>query len=109
MKGKPKRPHGEPDLVKIQLSVSVRKPKGYKITRKLLDAVALQWQETGTVPKGFKIRYVQWENPLREEPEDREPQYAFSKGDQADAYRTLHIRRLLRTVSIRLEKVGAHK
>jgi hypothetical protein len=108
-KPKPKRPHGEPDLVKIQLSVSVRKPKGYKITRQLLDAVALQWQETGTVPKGFKVRHIRWENPGREEAEDRKPRYAFSKSEQAEAHRSLNIRRLLHTVRLKLEKVGAHR
>jgi hypothetical protein len=103
------RRHGEPDLVEIQLSVSVRKPKGYKISRKLLDSAAAQWKETGIMPKGFRIRFIRWRNPEREEEEDRKWRYAFSSADQADAHRTLHLRRLLRPVQLRLGKVGASR
>lgn len=104
-----KRKHGEADLVEIQLSVTVHKPKGYKITRKLLDSAAAQWKETGTMPKGFHIRFTRWRNPERDDPEDRKWRYAFSVGDLADAHRTLHMRRLLHPVRLRLGKVGAHR
>jgi hypothetical protein len=53
------------EAVSLQLEIRVRKPKNVELTRSLLDAVVRQWANTGSAPRGMKIRIIDWKHPGR--------------------------------------------
>ncbi len=48
------------DAVALQLAITVRKPKGVKLTRDFLDEVVREWADSGDEPTGIKIRIIDW-------------------------------------------------
>ena len=54
------------DPLSVEISATIKKPKGFKITAKLIEQ-AVRWKlEHGLRnPKGFKLRIVSWTNPTR--------------------------------------------
>lgn len=52
-------------LVSIQLDIRVRRSKGTKITRALLDQAVSMWADTGANPRGFQIRIIDWKHGYR--------------------------------------------
>ena len=57
----------EPDPLSVQISIMVKRPKGVRITKNVLQE-AVQWKlkdKKHRDPPGFKIRIVSWTNPSR--------------------------------------------
>lgn len=51
---------GTSDAVSLQLEITAKVPRGYKLTQELLDEVVRGWAEDGEEPRGFRIRIIDW-------------------------------------------------
>lgn len=48
------------DAVALQLEITARVPRGYRLTQELLDSVVREWAEDGVSPDGIKIEIIDW-------------------------------------------------
>lgn len=48
------------EAIRVQIELTVRKPKGVELTSALVSQVLDRWVQRGTLPKGFKVKAVQW-------------------------------------------------
>lgn len=55
----------KPDPLSVQVSIKLRLPKGFRITKKVLNDAYLQWVETGELPPSMEIRGIFWKNGAR--------------------------------------------
>lgn len=51
------------DAVSLQLEITARVPKGYRLTQELLDQVVRDWAEEGDTPDGIDIKIIDWKRP----------------------------------------------
>lgn len=63
----PKGPR-KPDPLRIQVSMSVKRPRGFVVSRELMETAFKRWMDTGRTPKGFTVNAVIWQNPKRKDP-----------------------------------------
>lgn len=54
------------DPLSVEISATIKVPKGFKVTAKLIEQ-AVRWKLEHNLrnPKGFKLRIVSWTNPTR--------------------------------------------
>jgi hypothetical protein len=84
------------DRLTAEISIQVKRPKGVRITKKVLEQ-AIDWKLTHKNfpdPRGFKLRIVSWTNPTRN-PNVTNPENGFplnaprSYGSDRERWRTL--------------------
>ena len=61
---------GKPDPLSVQVSIKTRLPKGFRVTKKVLNEAYLQWVETGELPPSMEIKGIFWKNSARRSPLD---------------------------------------
>jgi hypothetical protein len=67
------------DLISIQLDIRVKVPKGFKLSRAVLDQAVRDWAATGVQPEGFKIKIIDWRRGSKRST----PESAGTSQDQA--------------------------
>jgi hypothetical protein len=48
------------DLISIQLDIRVKVPRGFKLSRAVLDQAVRDWAANGVQPEGFQIKIIDW-------------------------------------------------
>lgn len=60
-----RRFRGDSEAVALQLSIRASVPKGYRLTRELLDEAVREWAESGESPDGMEISVTSWKTLRR--------------------------------------------
>lgn len=53
-------------MVEVQVSVSVKQPKGVTMSSKFLHSVVTQWAKTGKAPRNIEVTAIYWKRGGRD-------------------------------------------
>lgn len=104
------------DPLEVQMSIKVRKPKGRRLSKKVIEQAILYKLNDKKLrdPRGFKLKIINWTNPDRD-PSKTNPRnnlpldFPRDYGTQAERWETLRVPLLSARMAIQKVRAGRGK
>jgi hypothetical protein len=97
-----RKKHGKVDPVEFQFGIKTKA----KVSKEAIDEAIKYWALNGRAPRGFRMSYVRWRNPVRKDESLAVWKEETTPAGIAHARTTLRLRQLLRKRPNLFQKVG---